>query len=93
MLQVNDVTIPEGWTLEPYSPSSRELFVLRTPAPVCYMATVDFKQRSVRSGMSWSGRVVGEKRTKRGYEAPKYEGRGWRQKLVDAAVAHLREAL
>lgn len=87
------VVIPEGWTLEPYSPSSADIFVLHTPPPPCYMATIDFKYRGFRSGMCMSGRWHGQKVTKKGLERPKYVGRGWQQRLVDAAVEHLREVL
>jgi len=54
------------------------------------MATVDFRLRGFRTGYSTTGRLVGE-----GWNArrKKYGGRGWRQAVVDDAVAHLREVL
>jgi hypothetical protein len=82
--------IPEGWTLEMLLPSK---MLLRTPPPLSYMATLDFCARGFRSGLSSSGRFVGEKLTKRGYERKKYGGRGWEQALVDDAVTWLEALL
>ena len=62
--------------------------------PYRLMATIDFKQRGFRSGHSTTGRFVDEKTTRIGTtKRKKYEGRGWRQALVDDAAAYLREAL
>lgn len=79
--------IPEGWTLEPMT-GMRDLFIVI--APKIGAATIDFQRRGFRLGMFvLSGSFVGAKYTRRGYEQKKYEGRGWRQKLVDDAVASL----
>jgi hypothetical protein len=79
--------IPEGWTLEPMT-GMRDLFVV--VAPGIGAATIDFQQRGFRLGMFvLSGSFVGAKLTRRGYEQKKYEGRGWKQKLVDDTVASL----
>lgn len=75
------VSIPAGWTLEPLSVVGTHLL----QGPNRLMATVDFGHRTVRSGMTWSGPVVGDDR------APRFRGRGWAQRLVDLAVQHLTE--
>ncbi len=90
---MKDVVIPDGWTLEPYSPTSKDLYVLHTPEPMRYMATVDFQKRNVRSGMSTIGRCVGAKQVRGMWVELKFGGRGWKQKLVDLAIKHLREVL
>jgi hypothetical protein len=83
--------IPDGWTLEPLTGSLNQA-LLRTPPP-SYMATIDFRQRGFRSGLVQSGRFVGDTFGKRGMVRKKYEGRGWKQAIVDDAIAHLREVL
>jgi len=85
-----DLRIPEGWKLE-LIPHSDQL-LLSTPPP-SLMATIDFRLRGFRSGYVQRGRFVGEKLTRRGVERKKYGGRGWKQALVDDAVAHLKEVL
>jgi len=81
--------IPDGWTLEPLE-RRPDYALLSTPSPGRYMATIDFRARGIRSGYSTTGRLVGEEWNKR---RSKPGGRGWRQVLVDHAVAHLREVL
>lgn len=95
--QLHDVVIPDGWTFEPYSKESRGLesyFVLCTSG-VRYACTIDFDKRCIRTGYSTSGTPLDWKYDKkRGYHVtPKYVGRGWKQQLVDRAIAHLREVL
>jgi hypothetical protein len=89
---VNDLRIPEGWTLEPLTGSVDQV-LLRTPPPLSYMATIDFRLRGFRSGLVSHGSFVREQRGKRGPTRKKYEGRGWKQAIVDDAVAYLREVL
>jgi hypothetical protein len=81
--------IPEGWTFEPL-PRLPDQLLLNTPPPQRYMTTIDFRARGYRSGYSTTGRFVGEEWNKR---RKKYIGHGWRQALVDDAVAHLQEVL
>ncbi len=81
--------IPDGWTLEPLE-RLPDHALISTPPPGRYMATIDFHARGFRSGYSMSGRFVGEEWNKR---RKKYGGRGWKQELVDDAVAHLQEVL
>lgn len=71
--------IPDGWTLE-VDGYCKGYDVLSTPGPVRYSATLDWKNRVFRSGMS---------RTGRGSNTKTYVGRGWRQALLDEAVASL----
>lgn len=84
-----DVHIPEGWTLEPL-PRDDDHALLSTPSPRHYMATIDFRARGFRTGYSTTDKFVGEEWNKR---RKKYGDRGWKQELVDDAVAHLREVL
>ncbi len=81
------VVVPEGWTLELLS---RELDQALLREPSGLMATIDFRARGLRTGYSTTGRFIGEEWGKRRKE---YGGRGWRQRLVDDAAAHLREVL
>ena len=81
--------IPEGWKLEPMEREPDHM-LLSTPEPMRYMTTIDFRARGLRSGWSTVGRLLGD-----GQKTPrkKYGGRGWKQQLVDDAVAHLRGVL
>jgi len=85
----HSLSIPEGWTLEPL-PRQADYMLLTTSGPVRYMATIDFDRRGIRSGYCTIGRYVGEEWNK---PRKKYTGRGWKQQLVDDAIAHLREVL
>jgi hypothetical protein len=78
-----------GWVLEQL-PRDVDHALLSTPLPRSYMATIDFCARGFRSGYSTTGRLVGEEWPKR---PKKYGGRGWKQTLIDDAVAHLQEVL
>ena len=86
---MTDLQIPDGWMLEPLE-RLPDHALITTPPPRRYMATVDFRLRGFRSGYSTSSRFVGEEWNKR---RKKYGGRGWKQALVDDAVAHLQEVL
>lgn len=77
--------IPDGWTLEELS---RDHVLISSPSPGRYMATIDFRLRGFRTGCGTTGRMVGEAWNKK---RKKYGGRGWRQDLVDDAVAHLQQ--
>lgn len=87
--RADGLRIPEGWTLEPLE-RRPDYALLSTAPPVRYMATVDFRLRGFRSGHSTSGRLLGEEWNK---PRKKYGGRGWKQAIVDDAVAHLQEVL
>ena len=84
-----DLRVPNGWMLEPL-PRMPDYLLLSTPLPVRYMATIDFRARGVRSGYCVTGKFVGEEWNKR---RKKYNGRGWKQALVDDALSHLQEVL
>lgn len=86
---LRSLRIPEGWSLEPLE-RQPDYALLSTPSPGRYMATIDLRARGIRSGYSTTGRFLGEKWNK---PRKKYGGRGWRQALVDDAVAHLQEVL
>lgn len=80
--------IPEGWTLEPLPPDHA---VLSTPSPGYHcMVTIDFRARGIRTGYSTSRGFISEEWNK---PRKKYGGRGWKQTLVDDAVAYLQEVL
>ncbi len=83
------VCVPDGWALEPM-PRLPNHAVLHSPPPACCMATIDFHARGFRTGHSVSARFVGEEWNK---ARKKYRGTGWKQELVDDAVAHLLEVL
>lgn len=87
--RADGLRIPEGWTLEPLE-RMPDYGLLSTILPVRYMATIDFVRRGIRSGYSVTGRFLGDERNK---PRKKYVGRGWKQALVDDAVAHLQEVL
>ena len=87
--RADGLRIPEDWALEPLE-RRPDYALLSTPSPRSYMATVDFRLRGFRSGYSTSGRLVGEEWNKC---RKKYGGRGWKQAIVDDAVAHLAEVL
>lgn len=84
-----ELRVPDGWTLEPME-RQPDHALLTTPSPRRYMATIDFRARGFKPGCGTSGRFVGDEWNKR---RKKYGGRGWRQTLVDDAVAHLQEVL
>jgi hypothetical protein len=83
----DNLRIPDGWTLESLERLPDHV-LLTSPPPGRYMTTIDFRARGIRPGYSTTGRFVGEEWNKR---RKKYGGRGWKQVLVDDAVAHLQE--
>lgn len=87
--RVDGLRIPSGWTLEPLE-RQPDYALLRTPSPLQYMATIDFRMRGFRRGYTTIGRLFGEEWNKR---RKKYGGRGWKQALLDDAIAHLQEVL
>jgi hypothetical protein len=82
------VVVPVGWALE-MLPRQLDQGLLSDPSGR-YMATIDFRKRGIRTGYSTIGRFLGEEWNKR---RKTYGGRGWRQELIDDAVAHLQEVL
>lgn len=83
------LSIPEGWTLEALE-RQPDHALLSTPSPGRYMVTIDFRLRGFRSGYSTTGMLVGEAWNQK---RKKYNGRGWKQQLVDDAVVALRAVL
>ena len=80
--------VPDGWTLEPMK---GDFVVLE--APRVGATTIDFERRGFRGGVYVThGRFVGEEMTRRGPRRKPYGGHGWRQRLVDDAVAWLQKA-
>lgn len=69
--------VPEGWRLAPWSGSCWELSAGRVGA-----VTIDYTTRSFRPGLSIRPSLDRETR---------YGGRGWRARLLEDAIAHLRE--
>lgn len=83
------LTVPEGWAIERVYPTTKAVYLLVTsPGPNRLMATVDLGRRGVRSGLSITGNLIGE-RPAFGKPHKPPSGRGWKQACVDAAVAHL----
>ena len=79
--------IPDGWKLETIVRSDDYLLLSSPPSPIYYV-TIDLRARGFRNGYTTTGRFVGEEWNKK---RKKYGGRGWRQALVDDAVASLKE--
>lgn len=78
----DELRVPEGWKLEADG-YGRDASVVSTPSP-SYFATVDWHERCFRSGMTTYGQRI----------APReYKGAGWRQRLVDDAVAWLTKLM
>jgi hypothetical protein len=89
-MSLERLVIPEGWTIE-LLPRQPEHALLSTPSSgYRCMATIDFRARGIRGGLSTTGRFISEEWNK---PRKKYGGRAWKQALVDDAVAHLREVL
>lgn len=83
-------SLPEEWTLEDLDQNH---ILVRSPAPDHLMATLDLKDRGIRSGLCRSGRFIDEEpfgmsRSKQKRKA--YAGRGWQQKMMDDAVKFLK---
>lgn len=79
-----NVRIPEGWQFKQLKPEKLGCYLLTTPStrPPVLMATVDFRRRVFRGGLTVTGRAAVE-------ITAFYTGRGWRQRLVDDAMAWL----
>jgi hypothetical protein len=88
-LRADILRIPDGWTLEPFE-RQPDYAQLSTLSPRRYMATIDFRARGIRSGYNTRGRFVDEEWNK---PRKRPNGRGWKQSLVDEAIAHLQELL
>jgi len=71
--------LPACWTLEEVY-SSRYV-LLRSAPPQGYMATIDWQERRIRTGMTTRGAPISDK---------EYVGRGWRDAMVADAIAHLQ---
>jgi hypothetical protein len=72
-----NIKLPEGWTAEELE--NWNCILIRSPER--YMVTLDLKRRGFRSGLVTQGRLTSEGQT--------FRGRGWKQKLADAAVQWL----
>lgn len=75
-------TIPPGWKLELLR-ARPEQWLLTSPAPRVGAVTLDFERRGYRLGFVRHGKLATDKA---------YVGRGWKQELVDDAVAALTTA-
>lgn len=75
--EIFEKVVPQQWNLELIYGD-----YLLVTSPGRWMVTVDFDKRGFRAGHSVSARMTSTK---------KYEGRGWREKLVGDAVAWLQE--
>lgn len=72
-------SLPEGWVGEL---STTYGLILSRPQGGC--ATVDFEKRDFALGITVVRRKIG---------VPPYSGKGWRDRLVAAAVAALEKAM
>lgn len=73
--------VPDGWEIHADG-YGRDADVVQSPGPIRYMATIDWKRRGFRGGMTTYGDLLGD--------ATRYKGLGWQQRLVDDVVAWLR---
>lgn len=71
--------LPPGWTSEVLAGGQTRI---TTPAPMMYNATLDWKARSVRLGIGTYGKPINKK---------EYKGKGWQQRMVADAIAHLKK--
>lgn len=79
----DELTIPEGWKLEADG-YGRDASILSTPSPNVYFATIDWRERCFRSGMTTMGQRLNPR---------EYKGAGWRQRLIDDAAKWLSKLL
>ena len=84
-MSLDDLRVPDGWTIEEL-PRDPDHLLVTTPPPT-YFVTIDLRLRGFRLGYSTTGLLIGEGWNKK---RKKYGGRGWKQSIVDDAVAHLR---
>lgn len=82
-------TLPDGWRWEPLYEHTEDVFVAdngATPSPG--FVTVSFRKRKFALGRGephiWGRFEEGL------YDESRYQGRGWRQRLVDDAVKALQ---
>lgn len=73
---MTDLKLPDGWTSEHYVGCGTSI-----TWPAHGGVTIDWERRGFRSGYSVTGALT---------STAKYTGRGWKQRLVDDAVAWLR---
>lgn len=77
-------TLPDGWTSEDLG-SPFLLIRTREDQHGCFV-TVDFADRGWRGGLTKTGPLVPR-------DHRRYIGRGWRDRLIADAVAHLQEVI
>lgn len=75
----DELSVPEGWKLDHESDVQS---IVSTPSPEVYYASIDWGERCFRSGMTTFGSRINHQ---------EYAGPGWRQRLVNDAVAWLRK--
>lgn len=84
---MTDLRVPDGWTQEQLERQPDHVLIT-TPLPSRFFVTVDFRLRGFRTGLRTTGKLVGEEWNKL---SKKYNGRGWKQELVDDAVTYLQK--
>lgn len=77
---MNDYQVPTGWVARRYCDES-DFIVLIHPEQIDKVVTIDFCRRWFDRGIGLPSRHVGS--------SVSYGGRGWRQAMVDDAVAWL----
>ena len=73
------INLPDGWKSE--QPSGGNHTVIRHSDPMGGFVTIDWDARRIRSGWSTTGPSIVTR---------SYTSAGWRKKIVEDAVAHLR---
>jgi hypothetical protein len=79
MTKMTKTNLPQGWSSE--DAYDERFLLIRSAPPKSYMATIDWQERCVRLGFVTRGPAISDK---------EYAGRGWRDDIVEDAVAHLR---
>lgn len=78
---LDGVRLPEGWTARRMGRSEGYAEIVAPMGHASCFVTVDFANRGFRGGGSTTGRMA---------STLVYTGRGWRQRLIQDAIAWLR---
>ncbi len=81
----DNIVLPGGWNMED-EPSNEDCVVLLPPNSLgCGAVTVNLKKRAFALGFGAFIFCCDS--------SAKYQGRGWKQRLIDDAVSHLKDVL
>lgn len=81
----DNIVLPDGWSVE-NEPGNEDCVVLLPPHSFgCGAVTVNLRKRAFALGFGAFSFCCDS--------SDKYQGRGWRQRLIDDAVSRLKDAL